>query len=274
MNTQIGKQKILARLAGVTKSYGKHLVLGPIDLEIRAGEKVAIIGPSGAGKTTLLKVIAGEVDQSRGTVEIDYKPVNSISHRQRSRYVGLMHQQFDLVPQLSARRNIEVGNSGRWSLLRTLAGLLLPVHDIRSAEIATQLAITELLDERTARLSGGQQQRVALARLMVQSPDLLLADEPVSSLDPKLAAKSLQLLCEELGATNGSQRAIIANLHTPSLAIRFFDRVVGLSDGHISFDKSSESVTEYDLSSMYGDSDTGPELPSDVTDAPTNWGRD
>jgi phosphonate transport system ATP-binding protein len=274
MTTNPGTPKTLARLIGVTKSYGDLRVLGPIEFEINAGEKVAIIGSSGAGKTTLLKVLAGEIEASTGTVELDSQTVGSIPSRKRSKHVGLMHQQFDLVPQLSARRNIEIGNSGRWSLLRTIAGLILPVQDVRSGEIAEQLVIEKVLDERTSRLSGGQQQRVAMARLIVQSPNLLLADEPVSSLDPTLAEKSLQVLCNELSEDKNGQRAVVVNLHTPSLAVQHFDRIIGLAEGQIKFDKPSESVTNTDLSAVYSRSEDEPELSDDVINSETNWGRD
>lgn len=274
MTTTPGTPKTLARLIGVTKYYGDHRVLGPIELEIREGEKIAIIGSSGAGKTTLLKLLAGEAEASTGTVELDSRSIGSIPSRKRSKHVGLMHQQFDLVPQLSARRNIEIGNSGRWSLLRTIAGLALPIQDVRSADVAEKLAIDNVLDERTSRLSGGQQQRVAMARLIVQSPNLLLADEPVSSLDPALAEKSVQVLCNELTEGETGQRAIVVNLHTPSLAVQHFDRIIGLAEGQIKFDKPSESVTDTDLSAVYSRSDDEPELSDDVINSESNWGRD
>ncbi len=233
-----------------------------------------MVGPSGAGKSTLLKLMSGEVNPSTGKVDLKGRPLPSIQVRERSRIVGLMPQQFDLVPQLSARKNIEAGNSGRWSLLRTLASLLLPIHDLNASEIASHLGLEDHMNERTSRLSGGQQQRVALARLLVQDPEMMLVDEPVSSLDPSLASQILETICGGSGSPDSTQKTVVASLHSPELATRYFDRVIGLSSGTIAFDKTASEVDDSDLSSLYQDSNLGIAQDYENKNSTQIWGRD
>ena len=258
----------------MAKTYGDRHALGPVDLEIAFGEKIGVVGPSGAGKSTLLKLMSGAVKPSTGTVEIKDRLLSSIQVRERSRIVGLMPQQFDLVPQLSARKNIEAGNSGRWSLLRTLAALLFPIHDLNASEIAIDLGLEDHMNERTSRLSGGQQQRVALARLLVQNPEMMMLDEPVASLDPSLASQILKSLCGESKTPDSMQKTVVASLHSPELATRYFDRVIGLSSGTIVFDKTASEVDDSDLNSLYQDSNLGIAQDYENKNSTQIWGRD
>ena len=258
----------------MAKTYGDRHALGPVDLEIASGEKIGVVGPSGAGKSTLLKLMSGEVNPSTGTVELKGRPLPSIQVRERSRIVGLMPQQFDLVPQLSVRKNIEAGNSGRWSLLRTLAALLLPIHDLNASEIASHLGLEDHMNERTSRLSGGQQQRVALARLLVQNPEMMMLDEPVASLDPSLASQILESLCGESVTPDSPQKTVVASLHSPEFATRYFDRVIGLSCGMIVFDKRSSEVGDGDLSFLYQNSNLGMTQDHEKKGDALIWGRD
>ncbi|MGA0274768.1 MAG: phosphonate ABC transporter ATP-binding protein [Dehalococcoidia bacterium] len=261
------------RLESLTRSYGNRTVVGPIDLTFKQGDKVAIIGPSGAGKTTLLRLIAGVVSPTTGRITLRGTDSRAIANKNRFKDVGFMHQQLDLIPQLTARKNIEVGNSGRWSLLRTFGSLLLPVHDNRSERVASFFGLSDFLDVRTSLLSGGQQQRVALARLLVQAPALHLADEPVSALDPSLADKTLQVLCGRTGIEGEFVKTVVANIHAPELAVRHFDRVIGLRDGSVIFDKPASEVTDEDTSFVYDDHQKEAKqvrLPVEVD----NWGRD
>jgi phosphonate transport system ATP-binding protein len=247
--------------------------LGPVNLELVEGQKTAIIGPSGAGKTTLLRLLAVETEPTSGTIECEGKPIDSFSRNRKYLEVGLMHQQLDLVPQLSARKNIEAGNSGRWSIFRTLASLLLPVHDNASHDVAEAIGIAEYLNDRTSVLSGGQQQRVALCRLLVQSPKLHLADEPVSSLDPVLTDKVLKILCGIHELPGCHVNSVVANLHSPDLAIKHFDRIIGLHDGTIRFDKPATQVTEDDVEFTYEDESDIPRVVDPSPNIKSNWGR-
>ena len=274
MNSNSTHPTFACRVSGVTKVYGQRQVLGPIDLEVAEGEKIAIIGPSGAGKSTLLKLVVGEIEATSGSVEIASTPLMSIPLKRRSTEVGLMHQHFDLIPQLTARKNIEAGNSGRWSTFRTLASLLLPIHDNRSEDFARSLEISDQLDVRTSLLSGGQQQRVALARLLTQSPNLYLADEPVASLDPALADKVAMLLCGKSELPGEPLNTVMANLHSPELAVRHFDRVIGLANGQIKFDKASSEVSDQDTAYVYESVADNSPVSEHQTMPTSTWGRD
>ena len=259
---------------------------------MRPGEKIAIIGPSGSGKTTLLRVIAGMIEPSTGDIRLFGSELARMTRTARSRAVGMMPQSFDLVPRVSVQHNVEAGNLGNWSLARSVVGLLLPVRDLRSGEIIERVGLAEYASERVSRLSGGQQQRVALARLLAQDPALMLVDEPVSSLDPDLAERMLGLLSGLVGASanstangsspggdgaaNRSSKTLIGSLHTPELAMRFFDRVIGISAGRIVLDKPAREVATGDIRRVY----SGPDGRSTRTPAtatamqPVVWGRD
>lgn len=273
MKGEDSSNRIAWRLNGVTKEYDGKRVLGPVNLELVEGQKTAIIGPSGAGKTTLLRLLAVETEPTSGTIECEGKPIDSFSRNRKYLEVGLMHQQLDLVPQLSARKNIEAGHSGRWSIFRTLASLLLPVHDNASHDVAEAIGIAEYLNDRTSVLSGGQQQRVALCRLLVQSPKLHLADEPVSSLDPVLTDKVLKILCGIHELPGCHVNSVVANLHSPDLAIKHFDRIIGLHDGTIRFDKPATQVTEDDVEFTYEDESDIPRVVDPSPNFKSNWGR-
>lgn len=274
MNSKPPTSVDIYRLWDVSKNYGDRHALGPVSLEFPAGEKTAIIGPSGAGKTTLLRLIAGEATPSRGVIELRGTNLESIDRTRRYREVGFMHQRLDLVPQLSARKNIESGNSGRWSIFRTIASLILPVTDVRSEQIGQFLGLEDHLDERTSRLSGGQQQRVALARLLVQAPALYLADEPASSLDPTITDLVLQTLCGELPDEEARGSTVIANIHSPELATRYFDRVIGLNRGVVVFDKPANQLTQTDTTYVYEGEDTDSSGTNGTAEPVFNWGRD
>ncbi len=262
-------------MTGLSKTYGTRRALRSIEFAVRPGEKVAIIGPSGSGKTTLLRTIAGMIGPSLGNVEVFGSRVTGMTRSDRAIAVGMMQQRLDLIPQVSVQRNVEAGNLGNWSLIRSMVGLLLPVRDQRSSEIIGRVGLAEYANERTSRLSGGQQQRVALARLLVHAPALMLVDEPVSSLDPALAEKMLELLCSACGAAESGSTTLIASLHSPDLATRFFDRVIGIAAGRIVLDKPAPSVTPGDICLAYAvpDERTAPLAPGPAVQ-PAVWGRD
>lgn len=234
---------------GIAKSYPRVQALAPLSLTINPGERVALAGPSGSGKTTLLYLLAGIIQPDQGELSIDG---NSLA-RQRpgkklSQLVGLIHQQYDLVPHLSVLHNVLAGRLGQWSLLKSAVSLVWP-QDRRLAEAALeQMGIADKLHERTSHLSGGEQQRVAIARLMVQSSRIILADEPVSSLDPARAEDLVRLLTQ-LAATSG--KTLVASLHSPYLIRKYFSRVIGLREGRLQFDLPAEEATDDVLEDLY-----------------------
>ena len=236
-------------LDAVTVTYAGRTALGPVSLTVPAGQAVALVGPSGAGKTTLLRVLAGQVTPAAGAVLLAGRDLSRL-HRRRElpRLAGLLPQRFDLVPQLTARHNAQAGALGRWGLLRSLAALLLPLEHPPAREALRRVGLSERAATRVADLSGGEQQRVAIARLLVQDPSVLLADEPVASLDPARADQLLGLL---RGTARDDGRTLVASLHAPELARRHFDRVVGLRGGRVVFDLPPAQVTDEVLEGLY-----------------------
>ena len=252
MTTQPVRDSAIA-IAGVEVAYGGGNVLGPITFEVPAGQSVAIIGPSGAGKTTLLRTIGGLVPPTRGALALFGEPMDQLRDTASlSGRVGMMQQRLDLIPQLSAKHNIQAGALGQWSLLRSLAALLLPLEAPAARSAAERLGVASVFHQRVAHLSGGEQQRVAFARLLVQDPDIMLADEPVSSLDPARAHNLLGLLAA-LAAEES--RTLVCTLHIPELAIRHFDRIIGVSRGAMKFDVPSAQVDDVMLRELYGSQD-------------------
>lgn len=237
-------------VTAVSHLYGERTVLDNVSFTVASGEMVAIVGPSGAGKTTLLRLVAGMLGPVVGEIDVyGVRPFEIADAAARTELVGMMQQRLDLVPQLSARHNVDAGMLGRWSLLRSLAGLLLPVAYEPTTSALERVGLAGRESDRVGRLSGGEQQRVALARVLVQDPKLILADEPVSSLDPALADELLSLfrsVVQERG------RSVIATLHNPDLARRHFDRVIGLRHGRLVFDVSSADLTAGLLAELYG----------------------
>jgi len=223
-----------------------------VDLAVAAGERVAVVGASGAGKSTLLGAVNGSVTPTAGDVTVLGATPSALRGRElrrlRSR-TGTMHQHLELVGPLRVVHNVNAGRLASWSAARAAWSLLRPqgVEEARAA--LDRVGLADRLFERTDRLSGGQRQRVALARLLVQRPELVLADEPASALDPALADSALELL-GGLALDRGG--ALVACLHDPALALRHCDRVVGLVDGQIAVDAPAADLTVADLEGFYG----------------------
>ena len=234
---------------GLAKTFGSQTALAPLDLAVSRGERVALAGPSGSGKSTLLYILAGLVPPDRGELFLGSQAVSQLRPgRELSEAVGLVQQQFDLVPQLPVVQNVLAGRLGQWGLLRSLASLFSARERDLAAAALSRLGIADKIDQRTSQLSGGEQQRVAIARLMVQSPRIILADEPVSSLDPAQAAEILKLLTGLADDTGG---ALIASLHTPDLIKEHFTRVIGLRRGVLQFDIPARELTPPVLDALY-----------------------
>jgi phosphonate transport system ATP-binding protein len=214
-------------------------VLKGVSLEVNRGEKVAILGPSGTGKTTLFRTITGFVPVRSGDVSVDGVSVQGLhgQHlREWRRRIALVSQRHDLVERLRVHQNVMAGALGRWSTLQALRFLLFPL-DAELEEARTALDRVEIahkLRASTAELSGGEHQRVAIARALVQQPLVLLADEPVASLDPHLSEQILALLCR-LAKENGF--ALLCSLHQPEFAYRYFDRIIRIKDGRVLADE-------------------------------------
>ncbi|MPY97383.1 MAG: ATP-binding cassette domain-containing protein [Actinophytocola sp.] len=238
-------------LDGVGVSYGKNTALARVDLTVEPGERIAIIGPSGAGKSTLIGVLNGTVAATSGEVTAlgcDYRRAPAREIRKSQRRVGTIHQRFDLVEQLRTVHNVNAGRLGSWPFWKAALSLLLPRDVQRVRAALDRVGIGDKLHHRTGDLSGGEQQRVAIARVLVQDPVMILADEPVASIDPARGREIMSLLLElsaEAGVT------LLACLHDVDMALGSFERVVGLRAGQIAFDKKRADLTDDEVDALY-----------------------
>jgi len=247
------------QLERITKVFNGSLhAVDGIDLRIGRGERVAMIGPSGAGKTTLFRILNLTIPPTSGRLVFDALDVSRLSGRRLRavrRRIGTVYQQHNLVPRLPVIHNVLSGKLGSWSLWKALASLLQPTEVEAASEALRRVGIAEKLYDRIETLSGGQQQRVAIARVLVQNPDVILADEPVSSVDPALAAGIVKLLID---LSEQHRKTLVMNLHSVDLALSYFPRVIGVRDGKISFDLSPPDVTDELLNRLYAGAQTGP----------------
>jgi putative ABC transport system ATP-binding protein len=213
----------------LTRRYGEGETavdaLRGVDLEVRSGELVAVMGPSGSGKSTLMHILAGLDKPTSGTVQIAGTEITRLEDSQltmlRRKHIGFVFQFFNLLPMLDAEENVVLPLS--------IAGE--KPDKAWLDELLGKMGLADRRRHRPSELSGGQQQRVAIARALVQQPVLMLADEPIASLDPDLSHHILSLLCQLAGE---ARVALLCSLHQHDLAERYFDRIVRMQDGMIS----------------------------------------
>jgi len=240
------------RLEGVTRTFGGQAVLTGIDLRVLKGDRVAIIGPSGAGKTTLFRLLSAVLKPSSGRVLAFGEDTKRLRGRALSRLrrdIGVLYQNDNLIPHLRVVHNVLMGRIGHWSLLRTLLSLFWP-QQLPVARAALQaVELPDKLWSMPGELSGWQQQRVAIARLIVQQPRVMLADEPVSQLDIRLGREIIGLLANvsrQIGAT------LLVNLHTLELLHEHFDHVIALRSGQLFWQGKPSAITRDLLHELYG----------------------
>ena len=245
-------------LRGVCLRYASGDVLREIDIDVAQGEQVAIIGPSGAGKTSLLWLMATGLTPSQGSLAVlgqqPWQLRAGARRRLRSR-VGLIHQAPPLPPRQRVVTAVLAGRLGRWPLLASCASLLHPADSDGAASALERLDLADRLFARCDQLSGGQLQRVGIARVLYQAPELVLADEPVSAMDPVLAAHALRVLCDDARARSAT---LVASLHAVDLALAQFARVIGLRDGRVVFDRASADIGTADLDALYANEQLQP----------------
>ncbi len=228
-----------------------HRALRNVSLALAAGERVAVVGPSGAGKTTLVRVLATSLKPSSGGLAIggvDPWQLGAAALRRLRATIGVVHQSPPIPPRLRVVTAVLAGRLGRWSLWRSLASLFAPRDAGAARSALDRLDLGDRLFDRCDRLSGGQLQRVGIARVLCQQPDVLLADEPVSALDPALADLSVGALVAENEARGAT---LVASLHAVDLALKWFPRLVGMKDGEIVFDRPTAAVTSAMLHDLY-----------------------
>lgn len=242
----------MLKIAELTKRFGDKTAVDAANITVDKPAMIGIIGRSGAGKSTLLRMINRLSDATSGVVDFEGQDITALrgaAKREWQSRCAMIFQQFNLVPRMDVVSNVLHGTLNKRSSLASLFNLY-PQTDIHKAiEILDRLGIAEQAPKRAEALSGGQQQRVAIARALMQDPKIILADEPIASLDPmnaQVVMQSLRDIHEEDG------RMVIANLHTLDTARRYCDRVIGMRDGRIVFDGSPEKLTTGVARDIYG----------------------
>jgi len=233
----------------VAVRYGATVALGPTTLRVLPGERVAVVGPSGAGKTTLLRVASTALAPTEGRLDVLGADVARLGTRRlralRAR-IGGVHQQLWLVPRATVFQNVSAGRLGSRSLLAALGALASRREAERVAAVLEQVGLAGRLHERVDRLSGGEQQRVAIARVLHQDPDLLLADEPIASVDPARAAELAALLARAFAG-----RTVLVSTHRLEPILPHVTRVIGLRDGAVIFDLPPGELGLEELGRLY-----------------------
>ena len=239
----------MLEIQNLKKTFGNGSpALKGVDLKINKGEFVSILGPSGSGKTTLLRSVNGLEDISSGEIYLDNKKVSHNSVNEIRKKTGMIFQEFNLINNLSAINNVLTGLLNTSNKFLSLFYLFSKEQKINALKSLETVGLLEKSYNRSDELSGGQRQRVGIARAIIKNPLILLADEPVASLDPKAADLILSLLKKinkEYGTT------ILCNLHQVDLAKKYSDRIVGLIDGKVIFNEKSTDINKNYLEKIY-----------------------
>jgi phosphonate transport system ATP-binding protein len=242
---------IIAR--GLNKSFdgGKTFALKNVNLEINQGEFVAIIGLSGAGKSTFLRAINGTNPPGTGSLQVLGQEVELLRGRKLvalRKQIGFIFQQFNLVKSLSVFQNVLTGRIAYAPLWRSLTGRFSEADQKLAKEALDSVGLEGRYHDRARNLSGGQQQRVAIARALVQQPKIILADEPMASLDPKLSEVVISMLADINARENIT---VIVNIHVLSLAKKYAKRMIAFRKGEVVFDGSPAELTEEKIDAIY-----------------------
>lgn len=237
----------------LSKAYvaGKP-ILKSINLTIDGRGITAIIGPSGTGKSTLVRCINRLVDPTQGQINFQGKDIAQLSGaelRHARRKIGMVHQEYNLVERLSVMENVLSGRLGYMPAWKAWLRKYSDV-DIRTAfELLEAVGLGDFANRRADQLSGGQRQRVGIARALMQEPDLILADEPTSSLDPKTSVEVMEIMVK---LTSARGIPVVINIHNVELAKRFANRIIGMAQGQVVFDGVPEALKAHHLAEIYG----------------------
>jgi len=231
------------RIKNLKKKFKDTVAINGVNLEIEEGKITGIIGRSGSGKSTLLRMINRLVEPTEGTVEFNDTIITDIKGKALRKWrseCAMIFQQFNLVDRLDVLTNVLIGSLGRNYNFLNLFGYFSKEEKINALRNLDRFELTEKSLQRSGTLSGGQQQRVAIARALMQKPKILLADEPISSLDPK---NSKRVMDDMLKINREDGITIICNLHSLEIAKKYCDRLIGLSGGEVVFDGKPNDLT-------------------------------
>jgi phosphonate transport system ATP-binding protein len=241
---------------GISKTFGARRALAGVSLSVRRGEMIALIGPSGSGKSTLLRSLSGlvPIDADDGSIEafdIQLQSRGRVSDRVREARVriGFIFQQFNLVGRLTLFTNAALGSLGRIGFWRGLLGLWPAETKLATMAALARVGVADYAGQRAGTLSGGQQQRGAIARALVQQAEVVLADEPVASLDPVAARRVMEIL-KALNVEDGL--TVLVTLHQVDYALRYCERAVALKAGEVVYDGPTQGLDRTRLVDIYG----------------------
>ena len=241
----------MLKISNVSRRFGDKLAVSDINLEIPQGQMVGIIGRSGAGKSTLLRMINRLADVSDGHIEFDGARVSTHKGqalRDWQRDCAMIFQQFNLVPRLDVLTNVLLGRLNGRSTITSLLNIFTHAERFDALQALDRLDIAQTALQRAGTLSGGQQQRVAIARALMQKPRMILADEPIASLDPRNA----QIVMDSLRDINAEGITVITNLHTLDTARAYCERIIGMAAGKVVFDGTPNELTTDVARTLYG----------------------
>lgn len=243
----------LVKFDHVSKCYSNGVrALRCIDLTIERGEFISVIGPSGAGKSTFLRSINCLNSISEGKIYLDGEEITNKKGKKlriARRKIGMIFQNYNLVYRLSVLQNVLHGRLGYKQGLKGLFGSYTEEEKLEAIDLIEELGLREYVYSRASELSGGQKQRVGIARAIMQSPDLLLCDEPIASLDPSSAKVTMEMLRD---MTQKRNITCIANLHQVDIAKQYSTRIIGLREGSIVFDGTPAELTDAAIAEIYG----------------------
>jgi len=239
----------MLKIKNLIKTFeGGTEALRGVDLQVSKGEFLSILGPSGSGKTTLLRSVNGLENIDSGEIFFDSKKINKINLSEVQKKTGMIFQEFNLVNNLSAINNVLTGLLNSSSKFLSMFYLFTKEQKLEALNALETVGILDKAYSRVDELSGGQRQRVGIARAIIKKPTLLLADEPVASLDPKAADLIMSLLKK---INKEFKITVICNLHQVELAAQYSDRIVGLLEGAVMFDKLASNINKTSISQIY-----------------------
>ncbi len=243
-------------IEGMNKTFGKRQVLKNINLKIHAGEMVGLIGASGSGKSTLIRLIAGLeiMDQTSKHIKLFTLPTQLGSkktayYRSLRQDVGIIFQQFNLVSRLSLLTNVLIGRLAHNPSWKGMIKLFPKAEKIKALQALERVNMVDYAHQRSSTLSGGQQQRGAIARALTQEAKLILADEPIASLDPASSDRVMNLLCD-INSQDGT--TVVVSLHQFEVATTRCERIIALKDGEVVYDGKASGISQDDLIALYG----------------------